>query len=173
MILCAFGASFIPLLYIFSTAPEHIIPVNILSGIAWAGLDLASFNYLLEATRGKKRALYSALYWSALDLSAIIGPIAGGVMIEAFSSGVFGLSGFGFMFLVSWIVRLSAAFLLLKFLMELPDRRTYSTRYVTGELMVTGFSGVYRSFHLVRETGSLPKRVAERVGGLVRRITRL
>jgi len=173
MIICAFGASFIPLLYIFSTAPEHIIPVNILSGVAWAGFDLASFNYLLETTRGKKRAIYSAFYWSILDLSVIIGPVLGGAMIEAFPSGTLGLSGFGFMFLVSWIVRLLAAGLLLKFLLELPDRRHYSTRYVTGELMMTGFSSVYRSFQLIRETGGFPIRIAERVGGFVRRVTHL
>ena len=169
MIISAIGASFIPLLYMFPTAPEHIIPVSIISGIAWAGLDLASFNYLLETTRGKKRAIYSAMYWSVLDMSAIIGPIAGGFMIDAFSSGVLGLSGFGFMFLVSWIVRLSAALLLLKFLVELPDRRNYSAGYVTGELMVTGFSHVWRSFHLIGETPGLPMRVVEHVKNFTRK----
>ncbi|MBM3303901.1 MAG: MFS transporter [Candidatus Aenigmarchaeota archaeon] len=169
MIICAFGAAFIPLLYIFSTAPEHIIPVSILSGIAWAGFDLAAFNYLLETTRGKKRAIYSAFYWCFLSLAAIIGPMTGGMMIEMFASGILGLSGFGFMFLMSWIVRMLAALLLLKFLLELPDRRFYSTRYVTGELVVIGFSHVWGSFHLIKETGSIPVKIMERVSSFVRR----
>ncbi len=172
MIIGAIGASFVPLFWAFAPSPEFVIPISILSGIAWAGFELASFNYLLEITRGKERAVYSAFYWSMLSIPVMLAPVAGGVIIDAFPAGIFSFSSFTFTFLISWIVRISAAFLLLKFLLELPEKMTYSTRYVTSELVVAGFSHIWRSFHLIKETSSMPVRLIERVEKIFRKSIR-
>jgi MFS family permease len=172
LIIGALGASLIPLMYVFTTAPEHVIPINIISGISWAAVDLAAFNYLLETTRGKERAMYSAIYWSMTDIPIIFGPIVGGAIVDALPMGIFSFSGYTFMFFVSWLVRLSGALLFMKFLLELPERKVYSTRYVTGELMIVGFSGMWRSFHLIKETGSIPSRIVNGVEMFVRRSIR-
>lgn len=172
LIISAIGASLVPFFWMFAPSPEFVIPINILSGISWAGFEIAAFNYLLEATRGKERALYSAVYWSALGLPAIFGPIIGGMMIDTFAAVALSLNNFTSMFLVSWIIRLSAAVLFLKFLLELPDKRVYSARYVTGEMVVIGFSHVWRSFHLIKETSSIPVRLIERVEKIFRKSIR-
>ena len=48
----------IPFLWIWSSRLSYLIVIEILSGFAWAGFELTSFNFMLDATEPKKRTAY-------------------------------------------------------------------------------------------------------------------
>lgn len=72
----------LPLFWLFTTSPWHVIPINLISGVLWGAYNMASFNLLLIITPAKQRARYSALYQIIVFLSLSIGAAAGGVIIE-------------------------------------------------------------------------------------------
>jgi MFS family permease len=87
---------FLPCLWAFATTPLHGVLINGLSGIFWAGYSLTSFNILLEMSPPEDRESAFALYQTAVAVSAVIGPLIGGVLIAAVGFRVnFVLSGAG------------------------------------------------------------------------------
>ena len=75
----------IPILWIFFTRPWHAFYANACGGFLWAGYNLTNFNLLLSLTPEEKRPQYVALYQAAIFLSAVLGPLTGGVMIHLWS----------------------------------------------------------------------------------------
>lgn len=67
----------VPLLWIASHQLYYLIPVQILSGFAWAGFTLASTNFLYDATAPENRArciaLFNAMNGGAICLGALLG----------------------------------------------------------------------------------------------------
>ncbi|MFH1420606.1 MAG: MFS transporter [Candidatus Aenigmatarchaeota archaeon] len=143
--IAAFGVAFLPLFWMFAQAPEHMIPINILSGIAWAGFNLALFNYVLEISPPGRKAMYSATYWTVMVSADIIAPVIGGLTADIFSSGF--ISGLRLVFLLSWFMRFVAAVILLRALKE--TKHMLSTRYVATELFVIGFDSAARRFQWI------------------------
>jgi MFS family permease len=85
-----------PLLWIFATSAWHIVPIQIFSGILWAGYGLASFNFLLSISTHETRARYSALFQIAVMISAAAGAAVGGLIVQHWGyTAIFILSGAG------------------------------------------------------------------------------
>jgi len=67
----------IPLLWIGSHQLYYLVPVQILSGFAWAGFNLASANFVYDASapEGRMRyiAVFNAMNGSAICLGALLG----------------------------------------------------------------------------------------------------
>lgn len=72
----------LPFAWLFIGAPWQIFPINAVSGFAWAGYNLAVFNYLLATTPDDQRPLYSAIYNTANGLTTVAGPLAGGLLFD-------------------------------------------------------------------------------------------
>jgi MFS family permease len=106
MRLMAFIIPFLTISWYFVQATWQAIPINIVGGILWAGMNLASFNLLLETSPQEQRARYSAMYQIAVALSTAIGATLGGFVADQW--------GIRLVFLLSGIGRLIAAFVLLK-----------------------------------------------------------
>jgi len=79
----------IPVLYALVPNPWFLLPVEALSGFAWAGYGLANFNLLLDLTPLEQRARYIALYQIAVFTAAFIGPLVGSALAN--SVGIVGL----------------------------------------------------------------------------------
>lgn len=111
-VLCIFGTSLVPLFYLFINPQTLwlIIPAQIISGIAWAGVDLAAFNLLLDFTHPKKRATQIAQHNMVVALPLIFAPIIGGILADNIKHFI--ITGIPFVFLVSAILRLISAFLI-------------------------------------------------------------
>jgi MFS family permease len=107
MRLMAISIPVLPIYWFFIQAPWQAIPVNILGGILWAGMNLASFNFLLEISPQDQRARYSAVYQIAVALSAAVGASLGGIVADHW--------GIRFVFILSGIGRLLAAGVLSRF----------------------------------------------------------
>ncbi len=72
----------VPLLWAFTGAAWQIIPVNLLSGLLWAGYNLAAFNYLLMITPPERRARYSAQFQIVVTVSLALGAAVGSMVVE-------------------------------------------------------------------------------------------
>ncbi len=67
----------IPIIWSAAPNPWWLIPVEILSGFAWAGYGLANFNLLLTLTPPTQRERYIALYQTVVFGAAFVGPLMG------------------------------------------------------------------------------------------------
>lgn len=86
----------LPIAWIVVTASEQVILINIVSGILWAGYNLANFNILLKITPDDHRPEATAIYQTLVIASAAIGPVIGGALADAFGyKTVFAVSGVG------------------------------------------------------------------------------
>jgi MFS family permease len=86
----------IPTLWIWITAPWQVGVLEAYAGLVWAGYNLANFALLLELTPDSHRSQAVALYQTVVFASAVIGPLLGGWLADAFGFHViFGASGAG------------------------------------------------------------------------------
>jgi MFS family permease len=91
----------LPLMWLFIRSPWGVVPINILSGIFWAGYNLATFNLLLEVSPDEQRARYSAMYQIFVAGSAAAGAAIGGLIADQW--------GIRSLFLISGIGRFTSA----------------------------------------------------------------
>ncbi len=129
--------AFFPLLWLTTTAFPALLLFQLFSGVAWAGFNLASSNYMLEATSSKSR-MRPIAYFNLLNNAAIfVGGLAGAFLLW-FAGLVIAnpAAPFLIVFGVSGVLRLAAAVLArpnlreLRFL-EIPVRRGLVTSFVT------------------------------------------
>jgi len=128
MFIGVLGAALVPLVFIFVTPSTLIwlIPVQIISGVAWAGVGLANFNMFLDTTEGDKRIVQTADYNIITIVPMIFAPLVGGIIAESYA---FPLAGIPLVFAVSAILRLGALPLLSR-VKESHIKKEYETGYV-------------------------------------------
>ncbi len=76
--LAGFLVPLVPAIWGFIRQPWQAFPVQVLSGFAWAGYNLASFNLLLEMTPDEDRPTYVAIYQAFVGLCMAGGAALGG-----------------------------------------------------------------------------------------------
>ncbi|MEE8392390.1 MAG: MFS transporter [Anaerolineae bacterium] len=95
----AFTGLLIPLLplgWVLTRSPWHVVPINLAAGFLWAGYNLANFNLLLALTPEDRRPRYSALYQIVVMAGLAGGAALGGVIAERWGyATIFVLSGGG------------------------------------------------------------------------------
>lgn len=85
LLVAGLGIPLLPWAWLFVSSPWHVVPINILSGLAWSGFNLASFNFLLAATPDDRRSRYVALYNIVVGIATTLGATAGGLIVDLFS----------------------------------------------------------------------------------------
>jgi MFS family permease len=70
----------VPLLWIGSPQLYYLIPVQILSGFAWAGFNLASANFLYDASAPENRTRCIALFNAMNGVTICLGSLLGGYL---------------------------------------------------------------------------------------------
>jgi MFS family permease len=86
----------IPTAWIWVTATWQVGVLEAYAGLVWAGYNLANFALLLELTPASHRPQAVALYQTVVFASAVVGPLLGGWLADAFGFHViFGASGAG------------------------------------------------------------------------------
>ena len=87
---------FLPVMWVFYTAPWQVGINNLFGGFIWAGFNPANFNLLLQVTPDAGRARAVALYQTGVFASAFLGPMVGGFLADNVSFQlIFILSGAG------------------------------------------------------------------------------
>lgn len=125
----------IPLLWLFSGNFYYLILVEAFSGIAWAGFNLSSSNFIFDAVKPENRVRCIAYYKFFEGLAIFAGAAFGGFLINNIPAWIF-ISSIPFVFLISGILRLITSLILLTTLkearlIEMPIGHTFFKRYLT------------------------------------------
>ncbi len=152
--ICVFGTGLIPLVFLFLHTGNLwlLIPAQILSGIVWAGVELTTFNLLLDVSDKNDRPFQIAEYNVITSIPMVIAPIAGGFLADRAS--LFGLAGIPLVFGVSMVLRFLSAGLLI----PLPERRGPANIPVWA--VMREFMGVFSAKGVHRQVISVKKWVS-------------
>jgi MFS family permease len=101
-------ACFVPFGWLLSTNLIHVILIRIYDGLVFSGFELVVFQYLLEVTPTKKRPKYIAAHNFFSSMGVVLGDLFGAFLVMCFSEGFLIFSSLQFVFLVSFILRLSS-----------------------------------------------------------------
>lgn len=113
--------SFLPMLYLVSTAWPFLVLINFSGGVVWAGLSLGLSNYVFDAVRPADRAkavavssTINAIGWATGTLlgSWLISTVPGYVELGAFR--IAPVSNLPFIFFISGLLRLTLSLSLLR-----------------------------------------------------------
>ncbi|MCX6032033.1 MAG: MFS transporter [Chloroflexi bacterium] len=74
----------LPLLWALMPNAWLLLPVEAFSGLLWSGYSLANFNLMLGLAPQAQRARFIAFYQFAVFGAAFVGPLLGGLMVDAF-----------------------------------------------------------------------------------------
>ncbi len=88
-----------------STAFYLLILVEIMTGFAWGGFELTTFNYVLETVSPEKRARGFAYFNMVFGFAVLAGGLLGALLVEIIP-GVFNFSTLLILFIISSVARL-------------------------------------------------------------------
>jgi len=141
LLLSVGGVALVPLMYMFITPSIIwlIIPVQILSGLMWAGADITTFTSFLNYTDPKKRAVQTAEFNIIVSISMMIGPIVGGLIAD---KGAFILTGIPLVFAIATIMRALAVGLFA----QLPEARVKNKKSLAAILLQEFILTIHRGY---------------------------
>jgi len=125
----------IPLLWIFSRNFYYLALVEAFSGIAWAGFNLSSSNFIFDTVKPENRVRCIAYYKFFEGMAVFAGALLGGFLINSIPAWIF-ISSIPFVFFISGALRLGVSLLLLPALkearlIELGVGHTFFKKYLT------------------------------------------
>jgi MFS family permease len=119
---CAFGISFIPLIWLFPS--EDFIWIlgieSIYTGALWSGFNLAAFNVPIANSPQSQRTSYLAMFSVVTGLGFFISSLLGGLLAETFSGfnltiGDHAFGNYHILFLISALLRILTSFFIMTF----------------------------------------------------------
>lgn len=116
--LSGFLMPIVPILWLFSTNVWYLILIQAYSGFIWAGFELASFNFIFDATLPERRATYIAYYNVLNGVGIFLGAVIGSFIVM--HNHVF-WSIYLFVFLISGILRYVVSFIFVPKLKEVRE----------------------------------------------------
>jgi hypothetical protein len=97
---------FVPIFWLFSSAPVYLMSIQLFSGVAWAGFDLCSNIYVYESSPPGERLKYMAYHKAMTTFAMAMGALAGVYLLDVIRP-IFG-SQILSLFLLSGVLRLAA-----------------------------------------------------------------
>jgi MFS family permease len=82
MTLTGYMIPIMPILWLFSTNLYYIIGINLISGIAWAGFELSTFNFVFDTTTPEKRARYISYFNMINGVMIFLGATLGSLIVK-------------------------------------------------------------------------------------------
>jgi MFS family permease len=114
--ICGLLIPAIPVLWLVSPNPFYLIIVEGISGILWAGFNLASVNFIYDAASKQRRGICFA-YFGVLDgICIFVGATLGGLFATYVSVGF--MTTLFLLFLISGVLRLVVSAIMLPKLKE-------------------------------------------------------
>lgn len=144
-----FGTALVPLLFVLVTRENLwlIIPVQIISGIVWAGTDLATFNLLLDMTNREKRALQIAEYSFLISIPNITGPIIGGLVAD--NLAILGLTGIPLVFIIAGLLRMITTTMLTRIHEKRTGKEHKVSEVITHAISMHPVNGIEKAIKVV------------------------
>ena len=107
----------IPFFWLFSKNFYYLCVVEIFSGIAWAGFNLSSSNFIFDAVKPENRVRCIAYFKFFEGIAVFAGALIGGFLIGHIPAWIF-ISSIPIIFLISGIIRLIVSVVMLPTLKE-------------------------------------------------------
>ena len=115
------GAGLLPVIWIFTSAANYNLlwVINLLTGVFWSGIGLATSLLLMQLAKEKYRIAYYGLFAAGTGLAAAIAPIIGGLIAGlstdlSLTFNFIELEGLHFLFVLAVILRVFSLGLLAK-----------------------------------------------------------
>ncbi len=108
----------VPWLWLPSSNVFYLMIIQIVSGFAWAGFNLASVNFIFDNTIPAERINYFAYYNVLNGLSVFLGASIGGYLAMHIISPWIFVSPLQFLFLISGVLRALVSFIFLPLISE-------------------------------------------------------
>lgn len=144
--------SLYPLFFLFITKENYLllIPINILSGIAWSGVDFASAQILMRTAPQTNRSVYFSTFTAVNGIAFAIGPIIGGLLANFFanvsySALFFTFSGLHFLFIIAGLLRLWGT----SFIKDIHEPEAGHIEDVLSDMRTNRFMQVFANFYSV------------------------
>jgi len=122
LVFCAFGISFIPIIWFLPRADFlWILALEaVYTGALWSGFNLAAFNMPIANSPGSKRTSYLAIFSVITGLGFFAASFLGGLLAEIWedfgvSVGSYTFVNYHLLFLISSILRFLTSFFIIKF----------------------------------------------------------
>ncbi|MCX8193975.1 MAG: MFS transporter [Candidatus Pacearchaeota archaeon] len=137
--ICAFLVPFVPLLWFISpfmpknSLLTYLIIVEAFSGMAWAGFNLASSNFIYDAVTRQRMALCVAYYNLLVGIGTFLGATLGG-SISSLSFTILGFSPILVIFFISGITRFIMALFMIPKIKEVRDVKRFGIKEVKRRL---------------------------------------
>lgn len=152
IVICAFIVSLYPLFFLFITKSNSmlLIPINIIGGIAWGGLDFAFAQILLRTVPQTNRSIYFSAFAGSNGIAFAIAPIIGGFLASVFTNLsysflFFTFSGLHFLFIMSGLLRLWSTSLV----KNINEPASRPTDEVLSNLKENRLMGVFVNFYSI------------------------
>lgn len=122
--------AFMPFLFVFAGRGMlyMVFVANALSGATYCAIDLSAQNLFMGEAQGENKSMYFAVYFIFTQLFGLsLGSTAGGFLLdnvlfrmEEIGASLFGtpLSRYNWLFLISWVLRLSVSLLMMPMIIE-------------------------------------------------------
>jgi MFS family permease len=125
----------VPLFWLLSNNFYYLTIIEAFSGIAWAGFNLSSSNFIFDAVKPENRVRCIAYYKFFEGIAVFIGAALGGFLIDILPAWIF-ISSIPFVFLISGVLRLVVSLVLLPTLkearlIEMEIGHTFFKKYLT------------------------------------------
>ncbi len=137
--------SIFPLLWLFSDSPIYLIFIpQLIGGIAWAGFNLATGNFIYDLVSPEKRGIAVSYFNLLLGIGGFVGGIIGALLVKYISVSFMNL--FLFIFLISGIARILINLIMLPQIKEIRKTRTSSKAikdFVFRSLKLPHFTGAH------------------------------
>lgn len=151
--ICAVLISFVPLAYVFVGGFTSLLLAQIFSGFAWAGFDLANFNFLLDATPPQKRPSFIANYKFFTGFTLFAGGILSGFLLTLLNNIQFlFLSGIKLLFLISFFLRIIPAAI---FIPRLREQRVLASKAIPIKNIFWRVVAIYPAQGIMHEIGTV------------------
>jgi MFS family permease len=143
MKLTAYLVPFVPLLWLVSRNLYWVIVVQVFSGLAWAGFQLAGSIFIFDASPQDNRARHIALFNLLTYVGAGLGSMAGGIIAPLLPEIM--ASYFLSIFAVSGAARMIVVLIFMRGIKEVRDVSRVSTRQLLiGDIRLPGIKETYR-----------------------------
>ncbi len=144
LIVCTRAMIIFPLIVIYAVHNKWIlIPMNVVAGIFWCGLELSQFNAILKLSPKQDRAMYIGFNTMVTSIACAVAPIIGGFMIDEIGAAKFNLlfigwGGFQILFFIGGVLRYIPT-LFLKSIVEPKEEKIEEVVRVIRTTIGTGF----------------------------------
>ncbi|MGM0415163.1 MAG: MFS transporter, partial [Bacillota bacterium] len=147
------GAGLLPIIWIFTSADSYNLlwVINLLTGVFWSGIGLATSLLLMQLARERYRIAYYGLFAAGTGLAAAIAPIIGGVIAGltadlSLTVNFIELEGLHFLFILAVILRVFSLGLLARVEIE---------RQMTIQEILDRSRAVFHPFRSVQQVAGL------------------